>query len=284
MTPFNVLGPLEVVRDSVPVPLGGLRRRATLAYLLLNANRPVPVDRLVDALWHEEQPQSARKILQNAVSSLRRSDDLLCSIVTCRDGYLLRVAPQHIDASRFRDLAAHGRRELADGAWEDAAATLRRALGLWRGEALADLLEVGLCWPELTELNEAGVAAFEDRVTADLMLGRHTDVVAELAVALDADPARERMCGQLMLALYRSGRHTDALDAYRRTCRTLAADPGLAPDDRLSRLANEILMHDPVLISTEPVRRFVDWPHRPPDPGAAADGMVRNGLRHLRTS
>lgn len=284
MTPFNVLGPLEVMRDSTSVPLGGLRRRATLAYLLLHANSTVPVDRLVDALWHEEQPQSARKILQNAVSSLRRSDDLLCSIVTCRDGYLLRVAPEHIDASCFRDLAERGRRELVGGHWAQAAATLRRALGLWRGEALADLLEVGLRWPELAELNEAGVAAFEDRVTADLMLGRHTDVVAELAVALDADPARERMCGQFMLALYRSGRHTDALDAYRRTCRTSAADPGPAPSAELGRLEIEILLHDPVLNTTEAVRRFVDWPHRPPDGGNQVGRAVINGLSHPATS
>lgn len=262
MTPFNVLGPLEVVRDDVSVPLGGLRRRATLAYLLLHANSAVPVDRLVEALWHEEQPQTARKILQNAVSSLRRSDDLLCSIVTCRDGYLLRVAPEHIDASRFRELADLGRRELEDGCWLQAAGTLRRALGLWRGQALADLLEVGLRWPELTELNEAGVAAFEDRVTADLMLGRHTEVVPELAVALDADPARERMCGQLMLALYRSGRHTDALDAYRRTCRALALEPGVLAGAELRSLENEILTHDAVLNADEAARRFVEWPHR----------------------
>lgn len=268
LTPFNVLGPLEVVRDSTTVPLGGLRRRATLAYLLLHANSTVPVDRLVDALWHEEQPLSARKILQNAVSSLRRSDDLLCSIVTCRDGYLLRVAPEHIDASRFRDLAAAGRRQLVDGQWEQAAETLRRALGLWRGQALADLLEVGLCWPELTELNEAGVAAFEDRVTADLMLARHTDVVAELAVAHEADPSRERMCGQLMLALYRNGRHTDALDAYRHTCRILAADRGVTPGRQLGRLESEILTHHPLLHSPEAAQRFVAWPPRPTTTGA----------------
>ncbi|WP_436775334.1 AfsR/SARP family transcriptional regulator [Yinghuangia sp. YIM S09857] len=284
MTPFNVLGPLEVRRDRASVPLGGLRRRATLAYLLLHANRTVPVDRLVDALWHEEQPLSARKILQNAVSSLRRSDDLLCSIVTCRDGYLLRVAPEHIDASCFRDLADRGRAELVGRHWEQAGATLRRALGLWRGEALADLLEVGLRWPELTELNEAGVAAFEDRVTADLMLGRHTDVVAELAVALDTDPARERMCGQLMLALYRSGRHTDALDAYRRTCRSPAADPGLAPYTELRRLESEILRHDPVLHTADAVLRFVDRPRRTPDGRHQVGRAVINGLRHTATS
>ncbi|MDI2132308.1 AfsR/SARP family transcriptional regulator [Yinghuangia seranimata] len=250
------------------MPLGGVRRRATLAYLLLHANSTVPVSRLVDALWTEEQPDTARKILQNAVSSLRRSDELLCSIVTTRDGYRLQVAPEHIDLSRFRDLAARGRAGLVAGEWADAAALLRRALGLWRGEALADLLEAGLKWPELAELNEAGLAAFEDRVTADLLLGRHTDVVPELHVAHHTDPSRDRLCGQLMLALYRSGRQTDALDACRRTRRARQTGPlGRAdqaqegrPPDGLRELEREILTHAPGLDTPEAALRFVHWP------------------------
>jgi DNA-binding SARP family transcriptional activator len=262
MLRFNVLGPLEVLHDDRPVPLGGLNQRATLGLLLMNANAAVPVHRLVDALWGEAAPANARKIVQNAVSRLRhvvpavepRSAGSGWSITTLAGGYLMQVAGELLDTWTFFALVDRGRAAMAAEAWADGSEQLGAALRLWRGPVLADLAETGLDWSECTTLHEAGVSALEDRITADLMLGRDAEVANELMLTVAARPPRARLYEQLMLALYRSGRQADALDVYRRA----PSPAGLPPDRRLERLQIGILTHDPALQSPDAARRFLD--------------------------
>ncbi|MFF4961881.1 AfsR/SARP family transcriptional regulator [Streptomyces sp. NPDC001222] len=261
---FNLLGPLEVVRNGVPLRLGGVNQRAALGFLLLHANTPVSTGRLISALWAWDEPPTARKILQNAVSGLRRMLSTgerpygpSCSLTTSRGSYMLQVPSEHVDLSRHARLVKHGRQELADGLYEQAARTLRDALGLWRGEALADLIEVGVTWPELTPLREARWAALEGRFTADLMLGRHREVITELNVVLsDVEPARERLFALLMLALYQSGRQAEALDVYRHAQAAIVDGSGVLPSRVLRRLEQDILTHSPALNSPAAVTGY----------------------------
>jgi DNA-binding SARP family transcriptional activator len=252
---FNLLGPLEVLEDGRQVPLSGVKQRATLGFLLLHANKVVATSQLLRALWGDDAPATARKILQNAVSGLRATFASNSngaaqgspSLVTHSPGYLLRVEPDCVDLFRYRRLAEKGRAELAVGSWEPAARFLREALGLWRGLVLADLTEVGISWPELTALQNARLTALEDYVEAELATGRHHEVIGELEAAAEDAPARERLCGQLMLALYRCGRQADALSVYRRTRTALVEQLGLDPGRELQELERAILDHDPVL-------------------------------------
>ncbi|MER6989004.1 BTAD domain-containing putative transcriptional regulator [Saccharopolyspora hirsuta] len=248
---FNVLGPLELRVAGEPVPLGGLKQRSTLGYLLLNANKAVATSQLLRALWGDRTPPTARKMLQNAVSGLRT---MLAShgtgdaeVLTHAPGYLLRVGDDRVDLSRFHAIVEEGRTELASGSWNSAARTLRRALELWRGPALADLVETGIDWPELTALQNSRLAALEDYVEAELAAGRHHEVVAELETAVETEPPREKLCGQLMLALYRCGRQADALSVYRRTRTRLISEFGLDPGHQLQQLERAILNQDPSL-------------------------------------
>ncbi|GAA4873557.1 hypothetical protein GCM10023222_31430 [Saccharopolyspora cebuensis] len=235
------------------MPISGLKQRCTLAYLLLNANKVVATSRLLRALWGEQAPPTARKMLQNAVSGLRvtlarhaaDADDP--EVLTHAPGYLLRVADDRVDLTRFQAMVEDGRAELATGSWTSAASTLRRALGLWRGPALADLTEAGIDWPELTALRNARLAALEDYVEAELAAGNHHEVVSELETVVETEPPRERLCGQLMLALYRCGRQADALGVYRRARTALIDEFGLDPGHELQRLERAILNQDPGL-------------------------------------
>nr|WP_240969385.1 BTAD domain-containing putative transcriptional regulator [Streptomyces sp. HNM0575] len=190
-------------------------------------------------------------MLHNAVSGLRSvlaasTDDGAHSpaLLTHSPGYLLRVDPQHIDLTRFQALAEQGRAELAEGSGERAAVTLREALGLWRGQALADLVENGMEWPELAALENARMAALEDRVEADLICGRHNEIIRDLEMLAETGPPRERLCGQLMRALYLVGRQVDALSLYRRTRTALIEQLGLDPSPELQSLEHAILNHD----------------------------------------
>ncbi|TWP54253.1 transcriptional regulator [Lentzea tibetensis] len=254
---FFVLGHLEVVEDGRPVPLVGFQQRAVLGHLLLNAGRVVSVDQLVDALWGEESPLTARKMLQNAVSGLRRALRGV-TLETRPPGYLLRVEPGSLDLAEFHRLTELGRAELADGAWDTAAQVLRDALALWRGPVLGDL---GLRWPEIVAAENARLSAFEDCVEAELALGRHHAVVDELESLAAAEPARERLCGQLMLALYRCGRQADALNSYLRTRSALVENYGLDPGRELRELERAILAQDPALMPpAAPSRDFADEP------------------------
>ncbi|MFF7903691.1 BTAD domain-containing putative transcriptional regulator [Streptomyces sp. NPDC088817] len=238
-----------------PLPLGGINQRASLGYLLLHANSVVATSQLVRALWGEEPPPTARKILQNAISSLRRTladgsgGNRSKLLVTHAPGYVLRAEPATMDNCEFQELARKGQAALAAGQWDEADRQLRKALDLWKGPALADLVEEGYDWPELTALQNARYAVLENRMDAVLAAGRHLEVIGELEAVVSADPLRERLSQQLMLALYRSGRQAEALGVFRRTRAALVQQLGLDPSPELRELERAILDHDPTLIS-----------------------------------
>jgi DNA-binding SARP family transcriptional activator len=233
---FRILGPLEVEGASGPVALGGQRQRALLAALLLEAGRVVPTDRLVDLLWGEEAPKTATTSLQNAVSRLRRElgEDLL---ETRPPGYALRVDPAQIDATRFEQLLRSAR----TAAPAERRELLERALGLWRGPALAEFAFEQFAQAEIRRLEELRLVAVEHRIDADLELGGHGDVVGELEALVAAHPLRETFHRQLMLALYRSGRQAEALEAYQTARARFVEELGIEPGQELRQLQSEIL-------------------------------------------
>src|SRR5712692_93732 len=214
---FRILGPLEVESVGQMLPLGSRQPRALLAVLLLDANRVVSRERLVEALWGEEPPERAANALQVYVSQLRKAlgPDV---IVTQPPGYLIRVPEGEIDLQRFERLVGEARR-LEPGS---AAPTLREALSLWRGQPLAELPDVPFIEGERRRLEELRLGALESRIEADLALGEHASLVSELETLVREHPLRERLRGQLMLALYGSGRQAEALEVYRSGRRQLA--------------------------------------------------------------
>jgi DNA-binding SARP family transcriptional activator len=235
---FRILGPLEVVRDGVPVDIVGARQRSLLAALLVRANEVVSTDRLVDELWGANPPRTATTSLHNAVSQLRR--ELGDVLVTRPPGYVLRTTDGEIDAARFEALVVGAR----DAEPEQRAQRLREALALWRGRALVDALDAPAIEAEARRLEELRLVALEERIDADLELGRHAELVGELESLVAAEPLRERLRGQLMLAQYRSGRQADALQAYAAARRTLVDELGIEPSPALQRLHAEILRQD----------------------------------------
>ena len=243
---FSLLGPVSMSLDGEPIALGGQKRRALLAVLLLDANRVVSRDRLIDALWGEEPPDTARNTLQVYVSQLRK---LLPEGVleTAPAGYQLVIDAEAVDLFEFIRLSEEGRTALGAGDAARAADTLRAALALWRGAPLADLSWEPFAQSEIVRLEELRLAALEERIDADLALGRHGQLVAELERLVAEQPMRERFRAQLMLALYRSGRQADALAVYQRARRTFVDELGIEPSDSLRRLERAILAHDPSL-------------------------------------
>ena len=248
---FRILGPLEVLLDGRPVPLTRPKQRALLLALLLRANEVVSVDSLVDALWGERPPATALVALQGHVSQVRK---LLPpeSLVTRPPGYLLRVEPEWVDAHRFERLRAQAREALDAGDAPAAAASLREALALWRGSPLSDLADGSLLRAEAGRLEELRVAAVEERIEADLAAGRDSDLVPELESLVQTSPFRERLRGQLMLALYRAGRQADALQAYADARQALVEELGIEPGPDLQRLQQQVLRQDPLLRQPEP--------------------------------
>jgi peptide/nickel transport system substrate-binding protein len=254
---YRILGPLDVCVDGRPLELGGEKPRALLALLLLHANEAVSVDRLIEGIWGEQLPRSAHKTLQGYVYRLRKllengSNEVGVAanggvLVTSAHGYLLRVADGELDLDRFRALAERGREALAGGDPGTAAMLLRDALGLWRGPALADLGYATFAQPAIAQLEELRLAALEDLVEADLALGRDRDLVGELSALIEQNPLRERLRGQLMLALYRCGRQAEALESYQQYRRALSHELGLDPSPALSGLEASILRRDPSL-------------------------------------
>ena len=267
---FRLLGPLAVSVDGEPLALGGQKRRALLAALLLEANRIVSRDRLIDALWGEEPPDTARNTIQVYVSQLRK---LLPegTLETAPPGYRLAVDPEAIDLFRFIQLTQQARAALTVGNASDAAETLREALALWRGPALADLAWEPLAQGEVVRLEELRLAALEDRIDADLALGRHGQVIGELESLVAEHPLRERLRGQLMLSLYRSGRQADALAVYQRARKALVDELGIEPGEALRKLERAILAQDP---SLEPPVTGMS-PRRLPTPATPLLGRER---------
>ena len=260
---FRILGPFEVLREGRLLEIGTGKRRTALALLLLNGNKVVSSDHLIDDLWGEQAPPTAPKILQGYVSQLRKllaGDGAGEVLVTQPPGYALRLDDDQLDAERFSALAAQGRAALAAGAAHEAAGFLREALALWRGPPLVDFAFDAFARDEIARLEELWLATLEDRIEADLAVGRHDDVVAELQSLVARHPLRERLRGQLMTALYRGGRQAEALQAYQAARAVLREELGLEPGRSLQDLEQAILRQDPELdartvavVSTAPV-------------------------------
>jgi predicted ATPase/DNA-binding SARP family transcriptional activator len=239
---YRILGPLEVVVEGPPLTVKGRKPRALLALLLLHRNEPVPPDLLIEDLWGEKAPATAANTLQVYVSQVRK---IVAERLTTEGGaYRLRVEPDELDAERFERLAEEGAAALARRAYGDAAELLQEARSLWRGPALADLRYDSFAQGEITRLEELRIAAAENRLEAELWLGRHDQAVGELEALIAENPLRERLRGLLMLALYRAGRQADALDAYRAARQALVDELGLEPGPELRELEQAILRQD----------------------------------------
>jgi DNA-binding SARP family transcriptional activator len=236
---FRILGPLEVSDETGPIALGGPKQRGLLAILVLEAGRVVPTDRLIDLLWGEEAPRTATASLQNAVGRLRKAlgSDIL---ETRAPGYLLRVAPDQVDARRFEQALAHSRHLPADERRD----LLQSALALWRGPALAEFAFDDFAQAEIRRLEELRLVALGERIDAELDLGRHGDVIGELEALVADQPLRETFRRQLMLALYRAGRQAEALDVYQDARSRFVDELGIEPGPELKRLQSEILRHE----------------------------------------
>lgn len=243
MLDFRILGPLEVVGEHGPLRLGGPKQRATLAILLLSANRVVSVDRLADDLYSGSAPVTAVTQVQRQISELRKALADESVIETRAPGYVIRLEPGQLDLHRFERLAEDaGREEPGRGA-----ELLGQALDLWRGEPLADLAYESFAQPVIERLAEIRLAALQQRIDAELVLGQQEKVIAELEQLVAENPLHERFHAQLMLALYRSGRQADALDVYRRTRERLVGEFGIEPTAALRELERTILAQDPSL-------------------------------------
>ena len=251
---FRILGPLEAIHETRVLPVGGAKQRALLGILLIHANEVVSSDRLIDELWREQPPQNAAKALHVHVSQLRkllepgRSAGSPSRVLETRPpGYVLRVAHDHLDLHRFERLAAEARVALAASDPLSASTVLQEALALWRGPPLADLGFEPFAQSEIARLAELRLAALEERIEADLALGRHADVVGELDGLVAEHPLRERIRAQHMLALYRSGRQAEALQSYHDARRILVDELGIEPERALHELERAILVQDPTL-------------------------------------
>jgi YVTN family beta-propeller protein len=261
---FAILGPLEARDDGRRLKLGGPKQRAVLAMLLLDANRPISRDRLIDGLWGEAPPPSAAHTLDDYVSRLRRAVGGE-RIERRPAGYLIRVEPGELDLERFEALLEQGRSAAAAGDAARASAVLGQALGLWRGRALADLENEPFAASESERLEERRLLAVEVRIDAELALGRGGELVGELEQLVAEHPFRERLLGQVMLALYRAGRRADALAAYQACRRRFAQELGLEPSSELRALERQILEQDAALGAAIP------------SPSAAPARRVRRG-------
>jgi DNA-binding SARP family transcriptional activator len=246
MMEFRILGALEALEGERPVPLGAGKQRATLAIFLLHANEVLAADRLIDELWGESPPATARKALQVYVSRLRKALGAE-RIATRAPGYALELAENELDLYRFERLAREGGRARTEGDKPRAARLLHEALGLWRGSALADFTYEPFAQAEIARLEELRLTVLEERMDADLALGQATQLIGELEVLVGGHPFRERLRGQLMLALYRSGRQADALAVYQETRKLLVEELGIDPSPGVQQLEGAILRQEPAL-------------------------------------
>ena len=261
---FAILGPLEVMVDGRPADIGGIRQRALLAVLLIRANEVVPTDRIIEEVWGDDPPPTAAKMVQIFVSRLRMSLGEGAAnntyLITRPPGYLLAVPEAGLDLARFRTLVGEARSIMAQDPGT-AAATLRAALSLWRGAPLSDLALEPFAQLAIPRLEELRLAAVEDRIDADLAIGRGGDLVAELRDLIAEYPLRERFQVQLMRALYRAGRQAEALDVYTRARAGLARELGIEPGPELQRVQGAILRQESWL--DPPVNRQAAGPARP---------------------
>ncbi len=269
---FRLLGPLEVSDHGRALELGGRKRRALLALLLLHVNEVVSSDRLIEELWGEEPPQAAATALHGHVSRLRKllagegsSEQLL---VTRPPGYMLQLEPEQLDLQRFERLRAEARAARSNSDLAGASTALQAALSLWRGPALGDLAYERFAQTEVNRLEELRLATIEERIDADLALGRHGDLISELELLVSEHPLREGFRAQLMLALYRSGRQAEALQVYQQARAALVGELGIEPGQPLRELQQAILRQDESL----------DAPREPP-PSESATGRKQGSSR-----
>jgi DNA-binding SARP family transcriptional activator len=276
MTPkleFCLLGPVVVRHDGAALPLPRGRQRAVLAVLLLNAGRVVSVGEIAETLWGPAPLPSASATVRNYVKRLRRAlgDADQARIVTRSPGYVIRVDPGELDVARFEVLLDGARAAARGGSWEAAADQARTALALWRGEPLADVESDALALREVPRLAELRLQATELRIGAELSLGRHGVVIAELERLAAAHPLREHLHALLMLALYREGRQAEALAAYQHARRLLVDELGADPGAELRELHQQILTTGPALAG--PVfRPLLPGATRPVDARPAGSG------------
>ena len=250
---FNILGPLEVVGDDGPIALGGQKQRALLALLLVHAGEVVATERLVTELWGERPPKTATTSLQNFVSQLRKllGPDTL---ETKAPGYVVRVDRRRFDLARFEDLVSTARGKEP----EERSRLLREALELWRGPPLADFVFEDFAQGEIRRLEELRLGALEERIEADLEVGGGSGLVAELESLVEQYPLRERLRGQLMLALYRAGRQADALQCYHAARRALVDELGIEPGPALQQVYTSILRQESALTPVSSAARPED--------------------------
>jgi DNA-binding SARP family transcriptional activator/Tfp pilus assembly protein PilF len=277
---FGVLGPLLVRRDGVAVAVPPGKQRVLLAALLLSANQAVSLDELAETLWGSCPPTSARVTLQNYVKRLRKALESNgdARISTMPRGYLIRVKAGEFDVSRFEASVGRASDAARAGAWDRAAAELRAALSLWRGEPLADVPSELLTQREVPRLAEMRLQAVEARIEADLHLGRHADVIAELRRLTGVHPLRERLHALLMLALYRAGQQAEALAAYQRARRVLIRELGAEPGPELRRLERQVLTGDPELQASQAAESREALHISGPGPGQLAWTVVPRQL------
>ena len=277
---FRVLGPLEVVHDGQKLALGKAQQQAVIGLLALCAPQPVPIDRLVDEVWGERPPASAHHAIQVYVSAIRkllRSAGAEATVTTSAAGYALEVDPERVDANRFERLVSAAQSAVGDHP-ASAREQFREALALWRGQPLAGLgwerERPGAARPggETARLDELRTSATEGLAEAELALGRHREVVGAISELVAANPLREQPRRLLMLALYRSGRHAEALTAYREA-RAALDEIGLQPGPDLRALEQAILRHDPALLAAEAEAEAV------PDPGGRSFELDEDSLR-----
>ncbi|PRY46318.1 AfsR/SARP family transcriptional regulator [Umezawaea tangerina] len=275
---FGVLGPLQVLADGRPVVLGRKGMRGLLAMLVLDANRVVPIDEIVDRIWAEDPPATARTIVHGYVSKLRKLLEEAdptgsASILTSPPGYQLEIDPWRLDLHRARQLISSARGKPA----AMRAGLLREALGLWRGQVLADVPGN----PITTDLDELRMSALEERIEAELELGRHLELVGELRQLVTEYPFRERLVAHSMRALYRSGQRADALEAYQRFHRRAVEELGIDPGPDLRLLHERVLRDDPVLSDPGAADRRSQEPRPgvvvPQQLPAAASGFIGRG-------
>ena len=250
---FLILGPFEISSEGQPLRLRSAKQRALLAILLLRANQVVSNDRLIEDLWQDKPPETATNLLQVYISQLRkllepeRDRGGPGLLVTRAPGYMLQIQPTQLDSVRFERLVNEGLAARARNEPETASATLERALALWRGPALGDFAFEDFARAESARLEELRLLAIEEGVDAALALGRHAALVGELEGLVAANPLRERLGGQLMLALYRSRRQAEALEAYSKMRKRLVDELGIEPSPELQRLEKAILNQETAL-------------------------------------
>src|SRR3954451_11923136 len=244
---YRILGPLDVRGEQGAVAVGASKLRAVRAVLLLHANEPVSAERLALALWGQEALAGAVRTVHVYVSRLRKMLGDPALIETTPAGYRLQVRPGELDLERFEFGVEAGRRALAAGTPDQAVVLLREALQLWRGPALAELEVEPFAQAEIARLEERRLAAIEARLEAELSAGADASLVSELRQLVAEHPERERLAGQLMLALYRSGRQTEALAAYRHARAVLVDRVGIEPGSELRQLHQAILRQDAAL-------------------------------------